>query len=158
MINRRLVSALFVSVVCVGVFTGVARTEPSTQQTTSYPILTTITKFKAPPYPDPHERETYDYRIKYKKPIPPTLLDVMVCDVWAQFENPLNIKVEPKTATPANIKQSLNVYLTHKWDDIIGYRPWTHQQFIRGLKPAQRDQLAKEIVDYAAKNGVKEVD
>ena len=70
----------------------------------------------------------------------------------------LKLKLSPKDVSEDNIKQAMNVYLTRRWDDIAGYRPWTHWNFIRGLKEPQRDQLAKEIAEYIAKNGIRDVD
>jgi hypothetical protein len=70
----------------------------------------------------------------------------------------LKSKVSPQDVSEDVIKQALNVYLEKKYEDIAGYRPWTHWNFIRGLKQSQRDVLAKEIADYIKKNGVRDRD
>jgi len=90
--------------------------------------------------------------------VPATLTDTLICDVWQRVTMDLKLKVTPKEVTEETIKQALNVYLTKRWDDIAGYRPWTHWNFVRGLKPPQRDQLAREIVEYIAKTGVRDVE
>lgn len=70
----------------------------------------------------------------------------------------LKLKVTPEQVSEEIIKQAMNVYLTRKWDDIAGYRPWTHWNFIKSLKEPQRDSLAKELVEYISKNGVRDVE
>jgi len=124
------------------------------------PVLPLIEKYKAPPYRASGflDRETYDYRIKFHEPLPPTLTDVLICDVWQRVTMDLKLKLTPKEVSEETIKQALNVYLTKRWDDIAGYRPWTHWNFVRRLKPPERERLAREIVEYIAKNGVRDVE
>ncbi|HJQ22987.1 MAG TPA: hypothetical protein VKA60_03655 [Blastocatellia bacterium] len=130
------------------------------QSTAPAQVLPLIEKYKAPPYRASGflDRETYDYRVQYHNPVPATLTDVLICDVWQRVTMDLKLKVTPKEVSEETIKQALNVYLTKRWDDIAGYRPWTHWNFVRGLKPPQRDQLAKEIVEYIGKHGVRDVE
>lgn len=56
------------------------------------------------------------------------------------------------------IRRGVNVYLERDWNDLAGYRPWTHWNFIRQLKPPQRDELVKEITGYIKTNGVRDVE
>jgi hypothetical protein len=128
--------------------------------TAAAPVLPRIEKYKAPPYPKSGflDRETYGYRLQSKRPVPPTLTDVLICDVWQRVTMDLKLKSEPQDVSQEVIKQALNVYLTRRWDDIAGYRPWTHWNFIRGLTEPQREALVKEIVEYIGKNGVRDVD
>lgn len=123
------------------------------------PILPRIEKYKAPPYPKSVylSGETYDYRIKSRSPLPPTLTDIFVCDIWQRVTMDLKLKITPEQVSEEVIKQAFDVYLTRKWDDIAGYRPWTYWNFIRSLKEPQRDSLAKELVEYISKNGVRDV-
>ncbi|MEN3335374.1 MAG: hypothetical protein V7641_4739 [Blastocatellia bacterium] len=143
---------------CVG--TAFGQSTPPAQPASSYRVLPLIKKYKAPPYPASGflDRETYGFRIKSGRPVPATLTDVLICDVWQRVTMDLKLTLNPKDVSEQIIKQAMQVYLTRRWDDIAGYRPWTHYNFIRGLKEPQRDQLAKEIVDYIAKNGIKDVD
>jgi len=143
---------------CVG--TAFGQSAPPAQSASSYRVLSLIEKYKAPRYPATLylEGETYDYRIKSGRRVPPTLTDMLICDVWQRITMDLKLKLSPKDVSEDNIKQAMNVYLTRRWDDIAGYRPWTHWNFIRGLKEPQRDQLAKEIAEYIAKNGIRDVD
>lgn len=101
--------------------------------------------------------ETYYYRRKSGEPLPPTLTDTLVCDIWQRVTMDLKLKTPPEQVSEDIIKQAMNVYLTRKWDDIAGYRPWTHWNFIRQLKEPQRDSLAKELVEYIGKNGIRDV-
>lgn len=70
----------------------------------------------------------------------------------------LKSKITPQEVSEEIIKQALNVYLLKSSDDIAGYRPWTHWDFIRSLKPSQRDVLVREVTDYIKKNGVRDRD
>ena len=69
----------------------------------------------------------------------------------------LKLTVGSEQVSEEIIKNAMNVYLTRKWDDIAGYRPWTHWNFIKSLKEPQRDLLAKELVEYISRNGVRDV-
>lgn len=130
------------------------------RSTSPQKILPLIKKYKAPPYPRSLYLigETYDYRIKSKSPLPATLTDTFVCDIWQRVTMDLKLKITPEQVSEEVIKQAMDVYLTRKWDDIAGYRPWTHWNFIRRLKVPQRDSLAKELVEYISKNGVRDVE
>ena len=131
-----------------------------TQTSESGEILHLIEKYKAPPYPkDAYiTKETYDYRIRDKRTIPPTLTDTFIADIWQRITLDLKLKIEPENVTEDNVKQAMAIYLTKRWEDIAGYRPWTHYNFIKSLKESQRAQLIKEAVDYIKKNGVKDPD
>jgi hypothetical protein len=122
-------------------------------------VLPLIEKFKAPPHPKSTyiDRETYDYRIMYKSPVPPTLTDAFICDIWQRITLDLKLTLSPQDVSEQNIKDAMNIYLNKDWNDIAGYRPWTHWNFIRRLKEPQRDLLAKEVVAYINKNGVRDV-
>lgn len=130
----------------------------SPAQTTA--VLPRIEKYKAPPYPKSAflDRETYDYRLASKAPVPATLTDVFICDIWQRLTLDLKLKVKAEDASEALIKQAMQIYLERRADDIAGYRPWTHWHFIRHLTPPQRDLLAQEVVAYIKQNGVKDVD
>ncbi|HKQ06982.1 MAG TPA: hypothetical protein VJ464_17765 [Blastocatellia bacterium] len=125
----------------------------------TYPVLSRIGTYKAPPYPKNAytDRETYDYRIHYKAPVPATLPDVLVCDIWQRITQDLKLNVSPKDVSEATISEAMNIYLKRDWRPIAGYRPWTHWNFIRGLDAAEREALAKEITEYIEKNGVRDV-
>lgn len=137
-----------------------AQTKPSAQSAPAGQVLSLIEKYKAPRFPATAylDRETYDYRISSHRPVPETLTDVFICDVWQRVDMELKSKVGPQDVSEDLIKQALNVYLEKKYEDIAGYRPWTHWNFIRSLKQSQRDVLAKEIADYIKKNGVRDRD
>lgn len=129
------------------------------QPKTPQKLLPLIENYKAPPYQKSLylTGETYDYRIKSGAPLPPTRTDIFVCDIWQRVTMDLKLTISPEQVSEDVIKQAMNVYLTRKWDDIAGYRPWTHWNFIRRLKAPQRDSLAKEFVEYIGKNGVRDV-
>ncbi|MFL6274197.1 MAG: hypothetical protein ACJ74G_03225 [Blastocatellia bacterium] len=125
----------------------------------TYPVLSRIETYKAPPYPKnaSDDREPYDYRIRDRNPVPATLPDVLVCDIWQRITKDLKLKVSPKEVSEERISQAMNIYLTRNWRSLAGYRPWTHWNFIRGLNVAEREALAKEITEYIKKNGVRDV-
>ncbi|HJQ25516.1 MAG TPA: hypothetical protein VKA60_16470 [Blastocatellia bacterium] len=113
----------------------------------TYPVLSRIETYKAPPDRIPH-LETY---AGFSTP------DMLVSDIWRRVRIDLNLKLSPKAVSEETINRAMNIYLTRNWGDIDGYRPWTHWNFIRGLKVAEREALAKEIKEYIAKNGVRNV-
>jgi hypothetical protein len=136
-----------------------AQLRPTTKSKLQGPILPLIEKYKAPPYPKSAflDRETYDYRIRHRRPVPATLTDVFICDIWQRVTLNLNLRLEPSEITEEVVKQALAIYMERNWNDIAGYRPWTHWNFIRRLKEPQRDSLAREIAEYIKKNGVRDV-
>jgi len=123
-------------------------------------VLPRIEKYKAPPYPKSGflDRETYDYRRASKEPVPPTLTDVLICDIWQRLTLDLKMKIKAEDVSEALIKQAMQIYLDRRADDIAGYRPWTHWNFIRRLTAPQRETLAQEVVAYIKQNGVKDVE
>jgi hypothetical protein len=122
--------------------------------------LLRIEKYKAPKYPASlHlDRETYDYRIRDQRPVPATLTDVFICDIWQRVEMDLKRSLKPEDVTDEIIARALKVYLERHHDNIAGYRPWTHWNFIRKLSEPERQELAAEIVSYIKKNGVRDVE
>src|SRR6266404_1022673 len=143
---------------CMGPTFG--QTKPPTQSDSAGQVLSLIEKYKAPRFPATTylDRETYDYRISSHRPVPETLTDVFICDVWQRIDMDLKSKVSPQDVSEDLIKQALNVYLEKNHDDIAGYRPWTHWNFMRSLKQSQRDVLVREVTDYIKKNGVRDRD
>lgn len=134
---------------------------PKTAQTASATsVLSRIEKYKSPPYPvSPFlKQETYGYRRKSGRPVPATLTDVLICDIWQRVTMDLKLELNPKEVSEETIQQAMKVYLTRRWDDIAGYRPWTHWNFIRRLQESERERLAKEIAEYIHKNGIRDVD
>ena len=151
---------VIVSLVCsVGLAANLFGFQKS-ESKSSAEVLPLVAKYKAPPYPRSAyiTQETYDYRIRDKRTIPPTLVDTFICDIWQRITMDLKLKIEPENVTEDNIKQAIGIYLTKDWNDIAGYRPWTHYNFIKSLKEPQRGQLIKEVVAYIKKNGIKEAE
>ncbi len=130
------------------------------QSAPSTPVLPLIEKYKAPPYPKSQflTAETYEYRISYKRPVPPTLTDVFICDIWQRVTLDMKLTITPQEISEDIANQAIRIYLTKNWSDIAGYRPWTHWNFIRTLKVGQRTALAKEVVAYIGENGVRDVE
>lgn len=147
---------------CLLLFCGIAfgQTKPSEPPASEGKVLPLIEKYKAPSYPRTQylDRETYDYRISSHRPVPETLTDVFICDVWQRVEMDLKLKISPQEVSEDVIKQSFDIYLQKKYEDIAGYRPWTHWNFIRSLKPSQRGALVVEVTEYIRKNGVRDRD
>ena len=164
--NKTLLTQLVKVAVCALLFfTGMVRGQAAPfvqalQSAATAQVLPLIETYKAPPYPKTSflEGETYYYRKKNGEPLPPTLTDTLICDVWQRVTMDLKMTIAPKAASESIILSAFDVYLRRKWDDIAGYRPWTHWNFIRGLKEPQRNTLAKEIVAYIKQNGVRDVD
>lgn len=124
-------------------------------------VLRLIEKYKAPPYPKSTyvQKETYDYRRVSRAPVPPTLTDTFICDIWQRMTLDLKLEgITQKQVTAEQVKQALDVYLNKDWNNIAGYRPWTHWNFVRKLDAGQRRELIEEVVRYMSVNGVKDVE
>ena len=123
----------------------------------SQDILSRIKTYTPPPYPSDYPKETYDYRIDSNEPVPPTLTDTYICDMWQRIPMDLKITdITPSQVSEENILNAFNIYLTRDWSNIAGYRPWAHWNFIRSLNDSERLKLAKQTVDYMKINGVKD--
>src|SRR2546423_8214413 len=79
-------------------------------------LLSLIEKYKAPAYPKTIylDRETYDYRIASNRPVPETLTDVFICDVWQRVEIDLKLKTTAAEVYEDIIRQALDVYLRRR--------------------------------------------
>lgn len=161
MIKRRLsinllCNVCFTLLLCVS--PNLAQSSDAGAPTRATGILPLIEKYKAPPHPKSTyiDRETYDYRIQSHRPVPPSLTDVFVCDIWQRVTMELKLTITPREVSEGVVKKAMNVYMEKGWSDIAGYRPWTHWNFIRKLKGPQRDELAREITAYISKNGVRD--
>ena len=123
-------------------------------------VLPRIARYKAPPFPRSLyiDRETYDYRVQSRRPVPPTLIDVFICDIWQRVTMDLKPTLKPEEVTEEVIQQAMSIYLKRDHSQIAGYRPWTYWNFIRKLTEPQRKTLATEIVAYIKKNGVRDVE
>jgi hypothetical protein len=121
--------------------------------------LQKIETFKAPKYPKSKyvEMETYDYRIQNKAPIPATLTDTFICDVWQRTYIELELDIPVEEVTPEVIQNAIAVYMEKDFKKLAGYRPWTHLNFIRSLTEEQRETLALEVYNYIIENGVRDV-
>lgn len=122
-------------------------------------VLSKIETYKSPPYPISKniDRETYDYRTKTQSTVPPTLTDVFICDLWQRMTMDLELRgISIYRVSEEDVQRALNIYLYKNWEEISGFRPWTHSNFIRSLNENQRKILAKEVVEYMSKNGVKD--
>jgi hypothetical protein len=123
-------------------------------------VLSKIENYKAPPFPVGRytDSETYDYRINHGKPVPPTLVDTFICDLWTT----LNRYYASNAMSPYNIqekivKKVLEIYKTHGWEYVPGYRPWVDWNFINSLNKDEFDTLVKEVTEYMHKNGVSNI-
>ncbi len=121
--------------------------------------LQKIETFKAPKYPKSKyvEMETYDYRIQNKAPIPATLTDTFICDVWQRTYIELELDIPVEEVMPEIIQDAIEVYMEKEPIKLAGYRPWTHGHFIRSLTEEQRAALALEVYNYIIENGVRDV-
>jgi len=119
-------------------------------------VLKRIKTYQAPPCPS-DLKETYEYRISSNEPVPPTLTDTYMCDMYQRITMDLKItSITPSQVSEENILNAFNIYLTQDWVNIAGYRPWTHWNFVRSLDGSERLKLAQQTVSYMKENGVKD--
>src|SRR6267142_1991470 len=99
---------LFRFLLCLFLFCGTSfgQTKPSAQSVSAGRVLSLIEKYKAPAYPKTLylDRETYDYRLSSHRPVPETLTDVFICDVWQRVDMELKSKITPQEVSEEIIK------------------------------------------------------
>jgi hypothetical protein len=116
-------------------------------------VLPLIEIYRPPPYPSNGLvfAETYDSRVQNGKKVPPTLTDVLTCDIWQRIDADLKLTLNPELITETYIRQAISIYTSRDWQQIAGYRPWTHWNFIRRLDREQRESLVSELFQYMKK-------
>jgi hypothetical protein len=123
------------------------------------PVLERITTYKAPPLPagSKVKTENYEYRLSLGIKNPPTLVDTLVCDLWRRMDEDLKLKgVFANQVTPRDVREAIDFYVARNYEGIVGYRSWTHSNFLKGLSRSDRAKLAKEVANYMKKYSVRE--
>lgn len=133
-----------------------SKSKKKRRKKSSKSVLSRIEKFEAAKTES--LPETYAFRVRSGVPVPPTLTDTLVVDIFQRMAMDLSMpNPDPKTVTVEDVEKAIAVYTTKTGDDIAGFRPFTHHKFINELSEADRKTLAKEIHAYAKANGVKDV-
>lgn len=101
-------------------------------------------------------KEVYDFRVESNLPVPPTLTDVLVFDLWQRITSDLKKDIGTRSVNIDLMNASIDIYLKKEFGEIAGYRPWTNWNFIRSLTKEQRTTLANEVVEYLKTNGIKD--
>lgn len=121
-------------------------------------VLANIELYRAPPFPvrtinvggkkiTIESRDTYDSRLKGNLPVPSTITDCLVTDIWQRLTKDLKLQdIQPYQLSREQVDKALGIYMTRNWDQIAGLRPWAHWHFIRQLSPEERENLACEIL------------
>ncbi len=124
--------------------------------TSMYPTLAKLSAY-VPPQKPSEVKDAYDYRLQSNSPVPPTKIDAFICDVWLLMNMDLKLAgIKENIVSVLDVNQVLNFYLTSDFGKLRGYRPWTHQNFVKSLTVEQRKALSQEVVKYMSANGVKE--
>jgi len=106
--------------------------------------------------------ETYEFRYNSSSPNPPSLVDCLTADMQILYNQKAKYGIAAteglgsKSLPSATAKKILEVYLNYEYNNIPGYRPWTHWRFVKGLTESQRDQLATELEGYISQYGFTE--
>jgi len=130
----------------------------------SYPLLATIENFDGTNAGKVYKpiTETYEFRYGSKSPNPPSLVDCLTADLQILYKQKTNFgitdieSIGSKSLPSATARKILEVYMNYEYNNIPGYRPWTHWRFVKGLTESQREQLAKELEGYIAQYGFTE--
>lgn len=122
-------------------------------------ILPQISSYSAPAYPSvgTRNKESYDYRLEswYPVPIPPSKVDVLVCDLLLQLTKSNNqITISSEQISEYNVRDAVRSYEHSSWRNIPGLRPWTHWNFIKQLSAKDRRLLAHEVHAYMLSHGI----
>ena len=135
-------------------------------------VLAALEDFTAPPYPRGPLGGGETYTVRFEQPyvtrfqpdgalenfpsaVPTSWPATLVCDLWERFRRG---EVSPKgldirVATASELAAAIDFYVVKSWEDISGYRPWTHARFIGQLSPSDRVRLAHELVAFIAREG-----
>jgi hypothetical protein len=130
----------------------------------SYPLLATIENF------DGTNRgkikkpitETYEFRYNSNSSNPPSLIDCLTADMQILYNQRTKYgiadaeSIASKSLPSSTAKKILEVYLNYEYNNIPGYRPWTHWRFVKSLTENQRTQLATELEGYISQYGFTE--
>ena len=100
--------------------------------------------------------ETYDYRMTSGATLPPSLVDCFITDLMMLYKKERNETLSATSVPAEAAMQAMEVYRKNDASNVIGYRPFTHWSFVRGLSAEEQQALAKEVAAYAAEYGVKE--
>jgi hypothetical protein len=130
----------------------------------NYPLLATIENYdgtNAGKVKKPIT-ETYEFRYEHKSPNPPSLVDCFTADLQILYKQKSHygivdtVSLSNKSLPSATAKKILEAYLNYEYNNIPGYRPWTHWRFVKGLTESQREQLAAELQGYISQYGFTE--
>jgi hypothetical protein len=105
----------------------------------------------------------WDVAYKHRKddgsPLPPDLKAVFVSDIWTTLTMGSQLTaedVDTAKVTKEIILQGLNYYKKNEFEQMYGFRPWTHWNFIRALNDQELKQLSGELMAFVKKYGVWE--
>jgi len=98
--------------------------------------------------------DTYECRLRNGKKLPPSLTDTLICDICTL--NASDDDFETSQITIQNIKYAFDKYLNLSSDEIAGYRPGVHSNFIKQFHPDELELLANEILQYIHFNGIRD--
>ena len=134
------------------------------------PLIETFEKPKPAPKLDPssdnffedamnlaENYDTYEINLQSGKKLPPSLTDTLSCDICTLNERD-DDDFQTSHITIQNIKYAFNKYLKSSLDEIAGYRPRVHSNFIKQFQADELALLAKEILQYIDLNGVRKGD
>jgi hypothetical protein len=124
-------------------------------------VLKMIETYICEPYPiDKNTKmEPYDYRILDRPitdPVPPTLVDTFICDVWQRIKMDLGFNIPHTDLHLRLIIDAIDIYNKNDWQKIAGYRPWTHWNFVKSLSHGDKNILANEILNYIIRFGIRD--
>ncbi|MCP4600898.1 MAG: hypothetical protein GY847_10280 [Proteobacteria bacterium] len=125
----------------------------------AFPVLSRLERYKAPPLEKEYSMEpVIEPAFETPNLLSLSSADVLFCDIW------INLRWYPKIdggesplPSEKNYMRMISEYAnaTPKpfYKEIMGFRPWTHSQFIRSLSRNERRFLGKELVRYGEKFG-----
>ena len=132
---------------------GSGENKSSATTTASQSVLNRIETFK----PAEQKKETYDYNLADNNPLPKSMADVLVYDIWMTMTRKIQVQgVNQSNLTISNVLEVLNYYKNNASSNLIGFRPYTNSSFIKSLNNDEINELAKEIVVHIKERGVWE--
>jgi hypothetical protein len=151
--------ALLVS--CGIAASALAQTTASTTEQTKAPrprsVLGEITTFNAGEPPEGFVRgvlpcgEPWDCRDRYGDKFGvsnPPKVKAFAIDVCQLLVKEIEPAATTKSTSASDVQQVFGIYMQRSWTKLVGYRPWTHQSFIKSLSVADRARLAGELASY----------
>jgi len=104
--------------------------------------------------------EKYDFYRKKGQPVPPSIIDVFICDVWRFVHGRKIISAKSAIVHRKEVRKAIIFMIEAGWWEIYSnhgcYRPWIHWHYVSNLSKEDIDCLSMEVEQYLKKYGLRD--